>query len=275
MKVLRRSAGEIAAVLVAVVVFLVPFSFMILTAVKDEAEAADLSFALPTHWPVVENLVAVVSARDYVLLRAYLNSTIITVASVALIVVFAAMAAFVLQRRGGRIGALANLLVLSGLIIPPAIVPTIWLLQAIGLFKTLPGLILVEVAFQVSYAVLLFRAFIAAIPRELDEAAQIDGCGGLRLFFQVIFPLLRPVTVTVILTSSVAIFNDFVNPLYFLPGDKNATVQVTLYNFQSQYSTQWNLLFMDIVLITIPPLLAFVFFNRKIVAGMTAGAIKG
>jgi raffinose/stachyose/melibiose transport system permease protein len=165
--------------------------------------------------------------------------------------------------------------VLSGLIIPPAIVPTIWLLQGLGLFKTLPGLILVEVAFGLPFAVLLFRAFVAAIPRELDEAAMIDGCGGLRLFFQVIFPLLRPVTITVILTSSVFVFNDFVNPLYFLPGEENATVQVTLYNFQSQYSTQWNLLFMDIVLITIPPLLAFVFFNRKIVSGMTAGALKG
>ena len=77
-----------------------------------------------------------------------------------------------------------------------------------------------------------------------------------RLFFRVIFPLLRPVMITVILIQSVAIFNDFVNPLYFLPGDDNATVQLTLYNFQSQFSTQWNLLFMDIVLITIPPLLA-------------------
>src|SRR4029078_4809587 len=126
-----------------------------------------------------------------------------------------------------------------------------------------------------SFSVLLFRAFVAAIPRELDEAAIIDGASAFTLFFRVIFPLLRPVTITVILTQSVFIFNDFVNPLYFLPGDENATVQLTLYNFQSQYSTQWNLLFMDIVLITIPPLLAFIFFNRKIVAGMTAGAING
>src|SRR5262249_22722642 len=159
-------------------------------------------------------------ARDFVLLRAYVNSTIVTVASVALIVVFAAMAAFVLQRRAGAIGSVANFLVLSGLIIPPAIVPTIWLLQGLHLFKTLPGLVLVEVAFGLSYAVLLFRAFIAAIPRELDEAAMIDGCTGLSLFFRVIFPLLRPVTITVVLTSSVAVFNDFVNPLYFLPGDE-------------------------------------------------------
>ncbi|AWS43740.1 carbohydrate ABC transporter permease [Streptosporangium sp. 'caverna'] len=275
MRAFKRAGAEGLALILATVIFLVPFSFMLLTAFKDDVQSADLDFAWPTNWPIVANFIEVIQARDYVLLRAYVNSTIVTVVSVALIVIAAAMAAFVLQRRAGRIGALANFLVLSGLIIPPAIVPTIWLLQAIGLFKTLPGLVLVEVAFGLSFAVLLFRAFIAAIPRELDQAAMIDGCGGFTLFFKVIFPLLRPVTITVILTSSVAIFNDFVNPLYFLPGDDNATVQVTLYNFQSQYSTQWNLLFMDIVLITIPPLLAFVFFNRKIVAGMTAGALKG
>ncbi|MEU7747560.1 carbohydrate ABC transporter permease [Nonomuraea sp. NPDC049158] len=275
MRALRRFGAEAIALILATVFFLVPFALMLLTAVKDPAQALDLDFAWPANWRLVENFTEVIEARDYVLLRAYVNSTVLTVVSVALIVVFAAMAAFVLQRRPGKVGSLANFLVLSGLIIPPAIVPTIWLLQAFGLFKTMPGLILVEVAFGLSYAVLLFRAFIAAIPRELDEAAMIDGCTGPALFFRVIFPLLRPVTITVILTSSVAIFNDFVNPLYFLPGDDNATVQVTLYNFQSQYNTQWNLLFMDIVLITIPPLLLFVFFNRKIVAGMTAGAIKG
>ncbi len=274
-KALRRGGAEAAALAVAAVVFLVPFAFIALTAVKDEQQAADLSFAWPANWPVVQNLTEVVSARDYVLLRAYVNSIVLTVASVALIVVFAGMAAFVLQRRPGRVAALANFLVLSGLIIPPAIVPTIWLLQGLGLFKTLPGLILVEVAFNLSFAMLVFRAFVAAIPRQLDEAAMVDGCTGLSMYFRVIFPLLRPVTITVILTTSVTIFNDFVNPLYFLPGDENATVQVTLYNFQSQYSTQWNLLFMDVVLITIPPLLAFIFFNRKIVSGLTAGAIKG
>jgi raffinose/stachyose/melibiose transport system permease protein len=210
-----------------------------------------------------------------VLLRAFRNSTVLTVVSVTLLVVVCSMVAFVLQRRPGKAATSASLLVLSGLIIPPAIVPTIWVLQRLGLFKTLPGLILVEIAFQIPFVVLLFRAFIASIPRELDEAAIIDGCSGLRLFFNVIFPLLRPVTITVIITSSVFIFNDFVNPLYFTPGDDNATVQTTLFSFQSQYLTQYNLLFTDILLITIPPLLLFVFFNKKIVSGMTAGAVKG
>src|SRR4029453_6019186 len=104
-----------------------------------------------------------------------------------------------------------------------------------------------------------FRAFIATIPKELDEAAVIDGAGPVRLFFQVIFPLLRSVAITVILVQSVAVFNDFTNPLYFLPGDQNATVQLTLYNFQGQYGTQYNLLFMNILLVTVPPLIMFLF----------------
>lgn len=275
MRALRRASLDVVAVLVALVVFVVPFVFIFLTASKDEFESADLTFTLPTEWAIVENLKEVFAARDGMLVTAFKNSTILTVVSVAIVVVLCAMVGYVIQRRPGRVANFANLLVLSGLIIPPAVVPTIWVLQQMHLFKTLPGLILVEVAFNMSFAVLLFRAFVAAIPRELDEAAMIDGCTGLGLFFRVIFPLLRPVTITVILTSSVFIYSDFVNPLYFLPGDENATVQLTLFNFLSQFSTQYNLLFMNIVLVTVPPLLLFIFFNRKIVAGMTSGAVKG
>ena len=275
MRIFRRTALEIVAILAALVVFVVPFVFMFLTSVKTEDQSADLSFSWPTSWPVVQNLKDVLSARNYMLLTAFKNSLILTVVSVAILVVLCAMVGFVLQRRPGPLASLVNLLVLAGLIIPPAVVPTIWVLQSLGLFKTLPGLILVEVAFNMSFCVLLFRAFVATIPRELDEAAIIDGCSGFSLFFRVIMPLLRPVTITLIVVSTVAIFNDFVNPLYFLPGDENATVQLTLYNFLSQFSTQYNLLFMNIVLITIPPLIMFIFFNRKIVSGMTAGAVKG
>jgi raffinose/stachyose/melibiose transport system permease protein len=275
MRTVRRTSLELVAILVAAVVFIVPFIFMFLTASKNESESSDLTFALPTEWRILDNIKDAFEARDGILVTAFRNSIILTVVSVAILVVLCAMVGYVIQRRPGKVANIANLLVLSGLIIPPAVVPTIWVLQQLHLFKTLPGLILVEVAFTMSFCVLLFRAFVAAIPRELDEAAMIDGCTGLGLFFRVIFPLLRPVTITVILTSSVFIFSDFVNPLYFLPGDENATVQLTLYNFLSQFSTQYNLLFMDIVLITIPPLVLFVFFNRKIVAGMTAGAVKG
>ncbi|MGP4110624.1 carbohydrate ABC transporter permease [Streptomyces sp. 4N509B] len=261
--------------LVFAVVFLVPFAFIVLTAFKGQQEAALLEFSMPSDWRIVENFRAVVEARDYILIIAFINSAVLTVGSVTLMVVLAAMAAFVLQRRRSRLTGPVSFLVLAGLIVPPAVVPTIWVLQNIGLFKTLFGLILVEVAFHMSFCVLLFRAFIASVPRELDESAVIDGAGPVRLFFRVIFPLLRPVTVTVIVVQSVGVFNDFVNPLYFLPGETNATVQLTLFNFQSQYETHYNLLFMDILLITIPPLVMFLFFNRQIVAGMTSGALKG
>jgi raffinose/stachyose/melibiose transport system permease protein len=265
-----------AAILASVVVFLVPFAFIVLMAFKDKRESSLREFSLPSNgFHLWDNLVEVIQTRDFMLLTAFLNSTILTVASVTLLVVFGAMVGYVVQRRPSAWTPVVNFLVLAGLIIPPAVVPTIWVLQGFGLFKTLHGLILIEVAYGLSFTVLLFRAFVSTIPRELDEAAVMDGAGPLRLFFQIILPLLKPVVLTVIVVQSVAIFNDFTNPLYYLPGKQNVTVQLTLYNFQSQFSTSYNLLFTNILLITIPPLIVFLFFNRQIVAGMTAGAVKG
>ncbi len=271
-KASRYWVGGIA-VLLSAVVFLVPFVFILFMAFKDRQQSSLLDFSLPESNNLVSNVVEVVQARDYMLLTAFVNSTILTVASVAGMVILGAMVAFVRQRRETRWNRVIDLMVLSGLIIPPAVVPTIWVLQELGIFRTLGGLILIEIAFGLSFTILLFQAFIATIPRELDEAAILDGAGPFRLFFRVIFPLLKSVIVTVIVVQSVFVFNDFVNPLYFLPGDP--TVQLTLYNFQSQFQTSYNLLFMDILLITVPPLVMFIFFNRQIVAGMTSGAVKG
>jgi raffinose/stachyose/melibiose transport system permease protein len=256
-------------------VFVLPFAFILTTAAKDQQDAALLHFSWPHNWQLLQNVKDVLKTRDYILVIAFINSTVLTVASVAVMVVLAAMVAFVLQRRRGWWNGPINLVMLSGLIIPPAVVPTIWVMQKLGVFKTMPGLIMVEIAFGLSFCVLLFQAFISTIPRELDEAAIIDGAGPLGLFFRVVFPLLRPVIVTVVLVQSVFVWSDFTNPLYFLPGDQNATVQLTLFNFQSQYNTSYNLLFADILLITIPPLLMFLFFQRQIVAGLTAGSVKG
>ncbi|QHC61170.1 carbohydrate ABC transporter permease [Rathayibacter sp. VKM Ac-2760] len=271
----RGAVIGIIAILVSVVVFLLPFAFIVLTASKTAPEASQLQFSLPEAWAFWDNLVAVATYRDGVVLRAFVNSTILTVLSVTIMVILAAAVGYVTQRRRSWINPLVDVMVLAGLIVPPAIVPTIWVLQGIGLFKTLGGLVLIEVTFGLSFCILLFRAFVASIPRELDEAAILDGAGPLRLFFGVVMPLLRPVIVTVIVVQSVAVFNDFTNPLYFLPGDENVTAQLTLYNFQGQSLSQYNLLFMDILLITIPPLVLYIFFNRQIVAGMTSGALKG
>ncbi len=275
MRAARKYGPGVLSIIVSIVVFVIPFCFIILTAVKSRLQASLLDFSWPTSFHLWDNLVQAVSARNFMLVRAFINSTILSVSGVAILVVLSAMVAFVAERRVSKWSGFINILVLSGLIIPSAVVPTIWVLQGLGLFKTMPGLILVEVALQMSFCVLLFRAFISSVPKELDEAALIDGAGSLRLFFQIVFPLLRPVIITVIVVMSVAIFNDFTGPLYFLPGDENATVQLTLFNFKSQFDTSWNLLFMDILLITIPPLVVFLFFNRQIISGMSSGAIKG
>lgn len=271
----RETIIGVLALIVGFVIFAVPFLFIAINAVKTKAQSARLDFAWPEQWRLGANFIEVVQTRDYQLLLAYFNSTVITVGAITLLVIFGAMVGYVLQRRKSPWNRLIYGCVLAGLIIPPAVVPTIWVLKELHLFKTLHGMILIQAAYGLGFSVLLYRAFIATIPRELDEAAIIDGATPLQIFFRVILPLLKPITITVILVQSVAIFNDFTHPLYYLPGKDNVTVQLTLYNFQSQFSTQMNLLFMNILLVTVPPFLVFVFFNRQIVTGMTSGAVKG
>jgi len=268
-----RWVGGILSIIVVFVIFIVPFIFIFLTASKNKAEAAERAFSLPTEWMFFDNFTTALTDRDYLLPRSFLNSVIVTVISVIIVVVLSAMVGYVLQRRRSKWNRLVTFFVLFGLIMPPAVVPTIWALQGLGLFNTIPGLIFIHVALGLPFCVLLFTAFLSSVPRDLDEAAIVDGAGPVKLFFQVIFPLLKPVTVTVLVVQSINVFNDFNNALYFLPG--TPTVQLTLYNYQAQSVSLWNLLFMVVLLITIPPLIAYIVLNRQIVAGMTSGAVKG
>ncbi len=275
MKNTRGVVIGVAAIVLSAIFFLVPFLFSFVIASMDRTQANELQFTWPQPFVLLDNVREALAARDYLMVIAFINSIILTVTSVAALVILSAMVAYIWQRRASRWSPVVNILVLTGLIVPPAIVPTIWVLQTLGLFRTMPGLIFIEIAYGLPFCVLLFRAFIASVPRELDEAAVVDGAGTVQIFFRVIFPVLRSVIMTVIILQSVLIYNDFQNPLYFLPGTQNATVQLTLLNFQSQFTTQYNLLFATILLVTIPPLILFIFFNRKIVAGMAAGSVKG
>lgn len=274
-RTVSRHVYGAVAVLLSAVIFLVPFAFIVVQSLKTGPDSAGLQFSWPVDVVFWENVVAVFQARDYMLITAFFNSALLTVLSVSIMVVCAAMVGWVLARRPSRWNPVITFFILAGLIVPPAIVPTARLMQSLGIFNTLGGLVLIEVAFGMSFCILLFRAFVSNVPRELDEAATIDGAGPIRLFFTIGFPLMRGVIVTAVVVQSVTVFNDFANPLYFAPGEENATVQLTLFNFQSQFQTTWNLLFTDILLITIPPLVMYIFFNRQIVAGMTSGAIKG
>jgi raffinose/stachyose/melibiose transport system permease protein len=266
---------DVVALIIISIIFVVPFIFILLNAAKTRPEAALFEFSWPSKFQLVENIRDVMAFGDNRMFLALWNSTLLTVGSVTLIVLFSALVAFVVQRRRDRVASVVSSVMLAGLIIPPSVVPTIFLLQWIHIYKTLFGLIMVEVAFTMPFAILIFRTFMASIPGEIDEAAIMDGASPFQVFFSIILPLLRPAIITVIVVSSVAIYNDFVGPLYFLPGSQNVTAQLTLYSFISQFSSQWNLLFADVVIITIPPLIMFMFFQRQIVSGMTAGAIKG
>jgi raffinose/stachyose/melibiose transport system permease protein len=274
-KLITTILTDAATLVTFSIIFIVPFIFILLNAAKTRQEAALLQFSWPSQFQLGENLREVMSYGDNRMFLALWNSTLLTIGSVTLIVLFSVLVAFVMQRRADRLASVVGSFMLAGLIIPPAVVPTVFFLQWIGLYKSLIGMIMVDVAYSMPFAILIFRTFMSSIPRELDEAAIIDGASPLRVFFTVILPLLRPAIVTVVVTSSVTIFNDFVGPLYFLPGAENVTAPLTLFSFISQFRSQYNLLFADVVVMTIIPLIVFIFFQRQLVSGMMGGAIKG
>ena len=274
-KKLKQFIIEAVGIIAVLVIFGIPFYYVLINSTKSMREAAQMNISLPETFLIVENYTAVLETQNGIVIRAFMNSMLITFMGVFLLVVVGSMTGFVLSRRRGRDVNIIAFVILAGLMIPPAIVPTIWVLDGVGLFRTLQGLVMVQVALNLPFATILYRAFIASIPREVDESAMIEGSSPIRLYLSIILPLLKPVTSTVVVISAVTIFNDFMNPLYFLPGVRNVTVQLTLYNFMSQFATEWHLLFANVVLITLPPLILFIFFNKKIVSGMTAGAVKG
>lgn len=267
-------AGDILGLLMAVVFFVTPFLYMFVNSLKTEQEANEFTFSLPEifRW---ENYLEVFKANDYILLTAFKNSIILTCCSVTGLIIVCSMAGYVIQRRKDRTVKVANNLLLVGLIISPAILPTIWILQGLHIYRTLLGAILVQIAGSIPYTTMLYRGFISTIPRELEEAGYIDGCNRGTMFCRIIFPLLKPITATVIILNAVSFFNDFSTPLYFLPGRENSTVQMTLYNFKGQFSTTYNFLFADALVVTVPLLIVFIIFNKKIMAGMVSGSVKG
>ena len=266
--------GDIVGMAAAVIVFVFPFLFMLVNSLKDRREANLLSMALPVK-PLWSNYKEVFESNNYIILTAFKNSLLLTVFSLCGLVFVCSMAGYVLQRRRGRTMSFVNFIIMTGLMIPPAILPTIWIMQGLYIYKTLFGMILIEIALQIPFDIMIYRGFMSSIPVELEEAGYIDGCSKIRLFSSIIFPLLKPATATIIILNAVTIFNDFTNPLYFLPGNENTTIQLTLYNFKGQYASSYNLLFADVILITIPMLILFLIFNKRIVDGMVAGSVKG
>lgn len=268
-----RLVADIVGVIAAVIIFIIPFYFMLVNSLKSKQEAGLLNIFWPSelHW---ENYKEVFSYSNFQLVTAFKNSLLLTLFTVIGLLITGAMAGYVIQRRNDRVMKAVQWVIMLGLMIPAAILPTIDLLQKLHIYKTMFGMVMIEIALQTPFTIMLFRGYMASIPRELEEAARIDGCNPLQVFTKVIQPLLKPISSTVIILTGVTTFNDFTNPLYFLPGAENTTVQLTLYNYKGQFSSSYNLLFADIILITVPMLILFIIFNKKIVAGMVAGSMK-
>ncbi|MBQ3479597.1 MAG: carbohydrate ABC transporter permease [Clostridia bacterium] len=266
--------GDIVGLILTAVIFLIPFYFMFVQSIKSKKEANRLSIAWPTELHF-ENYLEVIKHGNYQLVTAFKNSAILTVFTVLGLIVTGAMAGYVIQRRKGKLMTTIQSVIMLGLMIPASILPTIRMLQSMGIYKTMFSMVMIEIALQTPFTIMLYRGFMSSIPVDLEEAASIDGCNRWQIFQKVIFPLLKPIQATIIILVGVQTFNDFTNPLYFLPGAANTTVQLTLYNYKGQLGNNYNLLFADIIIITVPMLILFLFFNKRIVAGMVAGAVKG
>ena len=272
---LGSKLGEALALVVTIFTHWVVFYFIFINACKNRTEAARLSLSLPTEWNLFENLAYVWNYNDHVFLRSFLNSVTITVSTIVVLVLVSSMTAFVLQRRGGRLTLASDKIVLAGLVAPLSIIPTYWMLNLLHLANTIPGLVLVEIAIMFPFSTMLYKGYIASLPREIDEAAIVDGCGPWRLFFRIELSLIKPITATVVILRSIIVYNDFINPMYFLSGSRSSTVQLCIYTFQSAFSTDWGHLFAAILIVSLPPMLVFLVLNKKIMEGVTMGAVKG
>jgi raffinose/stachyose/melibiose transport system permease protein len=249
-----------------------PLLLVVFGSFKSPAEALRYDLMPPSQWHP-ENYLEVLEKSNIAV--AFCNSTLITVLVTLITVLVCSLAAFIISRRNDRLCRFMDGYFSLALIIPMAVVPTIILLQKMFLMNTKTGLILVLIAFNISWSMFVLTAFMQTIPREMDEAAVIDGCGPLRLFYQVIFPLLKPVIMTNVVIIGMGTWNDLTTPLYMLNSSKNITMPLTVLNFMGRYFSQWNLIFADLVLVGLPMVLMYAFLQKYIVSGVTAGAVKG
>ncbi len=262
----------IAALSALSLLIVVPFYLIFVNSLKSPAEASELGLAFPSklEW---SNYSKVFEAADLPL--AFTNSIVLTFSSVAIILVSAAMAAFAMQRRKDGWSSAMNVLVMLGLVVPPAIVPLYKVLSFFHLNGTILGVVLINVATRSPLSVFLANQFLKSISKEIDEAAIIDGCGKYKLFFRIVLPLMGPIMVTLFVFNSTFVWNDFMYVLYFLSSGKQMTLPLTMYLFTGQFGSMWNLVFANILIISAPLLIVYFFAQRFIIAGMTAGAVKG
>ncbi|HAL74414.1 MAG TPA: sugar ABC transporter permease, partial [Clostridiales bacterium] len=200
-----------------------------------------------------------------------------TVGALACLLILGSMAAYPIARMPSKFSGFIYLLFLSGLTMPfqSAMIPLYKVMKAFSLINTHHGMILLYTATTMAFTIFLYVGFMKTIPKELEEAAMIDGCNRFMSYRIIIFPLLKTITATAAIFDTMLIWNDFLKPLLFFSGTNKGTVITSVYAFQSQYDTQWGYLFASCMLASLPLLILYLALQKYFVKGIAAGAIKG
>jgi raffinose/stachyose/melibiose transport system permease protein len=267
-----RTGLREAAMVVTALIFLVPVWVLVNIALRGPDDHSPAMF--PTMEPTLENLRAAWTRGD--LGNAIVNSVVVTAVSVLFIVALAALASYPLARVSRGWARTLFFLFLVGLLLPfqLALIPLYTTIRDLGLLGTLPSLILFNIGRELPLAIFLYTTFLRAIPGDYEEAAVLDGAGRLATFVRVLFPLLAPVTGSVIVLTGVFVYNDFFTPLLYLSGSANQTATVALSTFVGQYRSEWNVVFSGLIISSAPILVLYFILQRTVIKGF-GGGLKG
>ena len=253
---------------------LLPMVFMVLSSLKTTREIFQRPFSLPANlaW---QNYSVVWDAAHFSLY--FRNSVIVTVASMVLILVTSTLAAYALGRYQFRGNDLIYLYFLTGIMVPIrlAIIPLFILMRDLRLLDTYWSLILVYTASGLPSAIFILTGFFRTLPRDLDNAARIDGAGELSVLIRVMLPLVRPALAIVTVYNIIPIWNDFFFPLVFIHQDRLKTLPLGLTVFFGEFATNWALLFAGLTLAAAPVIGLYILMSQQFIKGLTAGAVKG
>ncbi|MCY4371233.1 MAG: carbohydrate ABC transporter permease [bacterium] len=257
--------------LVALVVVGAPIWVVIVNSLKPYQETVSPSLRLPETWMATENYGVVFAEGE--LVQGFLNNAIVLGIALPLILVLSAAASWAMVRSSSRLLTPLRYAMLVGLVVPPAIVATIFTLKRIGIYGGLLGLALFYSALFIPLGVFLMIGFIRTIPRHLEEAARIDGASNIDILVRIIIPLLRPALITTTVIVMVAVWNDFLNPFMLLNDPDNNTLILSLFRFATgstaAASYKWNLVFADVVVTSIPMIAIFYFVQKYMVHGLS------
>lgn len=267
-----KTAGVNMFAWILSIILITPLVLILINSLKTSQDASYMNLSLPDSVQF-ENFLTVIQKGK--LGTAFLNSLIYSVFSVLLCTLTSSMAAYVLSRNRSRANKIIYFIIVLGITMPINFISLMKVMQLLQINNTKIGIILLYAAIQTPFNVFLIYSFVGKIPRDIDEAAIIDGCSPLRLFFSVIFPLLKPVLVTVMVLTFLNTWNEYVLPLYYSGNTSNWPMTLAVYNFFGMYFKDWNLVCADIVMTSLPVIIVYLLGQRYIVSGMTVGAVKG